>query len=86
MRGRFLAWLFCCAMTPEEIAEAREEIITAELAADGVTSMSDGTRSVSKDPDVAKKRLDLLDRLDTRTSTQPHFGLRFTKLVPPGGG
>lgn len=74
-------------MTPEEIQELREEVVEEALDANGVTSMSDGTRSVTKDADAYKKRLDLLDRLAASTSpTQPHQGLRFTKLVPPGCG
>lgn len=73
-------------MTPEEIQAARELVVEAELDSDGVSSMSDGTRTVSKDPDRAKKRLDLLDRLEARSTSQPHFGLRITKLISPGGG
>lgn len=83
-RAASVAWAFL--VTPEEIQEAREEIIETELDAESVTSMSDGTRSVTKDADAAKKRLDLLDRLDMRQTPKAHMGLRFSKLIPPGGG
>jgi hypothetical protein len=83
-RAASVAWAFF--VTPEEIQELREEIIEEALDAEAVTSMSDGTRSITKDADAAKKRLDLLDRLETRGSSYTHFGLRFSKLVPPGCG
>lgn len=73
-------------MTPEEIQELREDVVTEGLEAEGITSMSDGTRTVSRDPDLAKKRLDLLDRLESRSISSTHHGLRFDKFVPPGCG
>jgi hypothetical protein len=83
-RAASVAWAFF--VTPEEIQELREEIIEEALDTEAVTSMSDGTRSITKDADAAKKRLDLLDRLEVRTTPNSAMGLRFTQLVPPGGG
>jgi hypothetical protein len=49
--------------------------------------MTDGLgRSVSRDLDLAKKKLDLLDRLETRSVSSSHHGLRFDRFVPPGCG
>lgn len=55
----------------------------------GMQSVSvDGMNINITDPG---RRLDVLERLENRTAREtaaikPHFGLRFTKLVSPGGG
>lgn len=73
-------------MTDAEIVAARELLITEELAGDAVLSVSVDGMSVNMDRDALKRRLDLLDSLALRNNDQPHFGLRFSKLQPPGGG
>lgn len=85
-RAASVAWAFF--VTPEEIAESRTEIVEAAIEAVdfGVTNMSDGTRSVSKDADAALKKLELLDQLNSRNITNPFACLRSAKIIPPGGG
>lgn len=73
-------------VTEEEIIAARELIIAEELASEGISSISVDGMNVNVDRDAAKRRLELLDSLSVRNNAQPHRGLRFTKLVPPGCG
>ena len=55
---------FCCAMTDEELEVHRETIITEGV--EGITSVSVDGMSVNVGS--AKDRLDLLDRIERRTS------------------
>lgn len=60
----------------------------AQIAAGGVQSFSDGAHSVTAfDPE---KLIDIADKIDDDTvvdnaSAVPGFGLRFTRLLSPGG-
>ena len=67
--------------------DAREQL-TQDLV-DGLATVNvDGMTVSLQDP---AKRLDVIERLERdevkdAAASQPHFGLRFTKLVPPGCG
>ncbi len=66
--------------TPETVEEAIESVATGM-----VSSSSENGRSVQRVPlrDLieADKYLAQKNRV-----AKPHMGLRFTKLIPPGGG
>lgn len=61
-----------------------EDAVAADAEA-GVASFSDGTNSiVAMEPE---KRLELADRQRrARAAAQPHFGMRSSQIVSPGGG
>lgn len=75
------------ATTQEQIDAL--ELAIVESATTGVTSVSvDGTTVSISD---AKSRLEVLKELRRSTSnvavaSQPHMGMRFTKLIPPRCG
>lgn len=73
-------------MTSEQITEYELEILVEALDDDGTTSMSDGVRSRSRDPDLYKRKLSILDALRMRQTPSSGLGIRFCKLIPPGGG
>jgi len=68
------------------VADA-DDIRTAAAAnaAAGISSAaSDGQQTTALDPE---KQMRVADKVAANAaSAQPHFGLRFSKLVPPGCG
>lgn len=81
MWGHILTWLCFCAMADaDDIAEK-----AAEVAASGISNATvDGTSVTAQDPE---KLLNVADRLESRAAaTKPHLGLRFTRIIPGGGG
>lgn len=83
------ASVFLWARMSDNATVADGEQAALENIAGGVSRFSTGDTSVeAMDP---LKQLQALDKLEERTardvaSTKPHFGLRFTKLISPGGG
>ena len=71
----------------DELDDAFDELL--DDVAEGVSELElDGKRRKNQDPEA---RLNVMERLERReaadgAAAQPHFGLRFTKLIPPGGG
>ena len=56
-----------------------------QAAVDGIQSASGDSGSVTKVP--LKDQIEAAKFLQGQQAvTQPHRGLRFTKLIPPGGG
>jgi hypothetical protein len=63
---------------------------------DSVAEVAQGPRRVKTgqreiEEHSLTEALDAADRIESKAAqataaTKPHFGLRFTKLVPPGGG
>lgn len=74
-------------MAAEFIDTARERL-TDQLEKGVQSSAKDDMRLENYDP---AKALDVIERLERKeitdvTATKPHFGIRMTKLVPPGCG
>ncbi len=71
-------------MATEEELTAAEDSLIADITS-GVDSFSvDGVSVRAMDP---KTRLEVLDAIRTDASRKHgHRGIRFTKLIPPGGG
>lgn len=67
--------------------DAREQL--TQDVVDGISTVNvDGMNVTMQDP---AKRLDVIERLERGSisetaATKPHFGIRFSKLIPPGGG
>lgn len=73
--------------TDEQTTSIEESI--AESIEEGISSISVDGLSVTATDDGS--RLDHLEKLERRqarnsSSSKSHFGLRLTKLIPPGGG
>lgn len=88
MRGRIPRMAFCCAMATEEEIAAVEAAALAR-AQSGLTSTT--TDGLSASFRSASEMLDDLEAIEKRTNrtaaaAQPHFGMRFTKLIPPSTG
>lgn len=72
-------------MSDEEITSEDLEQALIEDAADGIESVVVDGMSVRKHS--LKDRLAVADRQkNTTAAALPHFGMRFTKLIPPGAG
>jgi len=64
---------------PADINEAIEQALTQPA------SVTENGRSITERP--IKDLQDARDReAGNRAAAKPHFGLRITKLIPPGGG
>lgn len=81
MRGRILAWLFCCAMATDAELEAIETA-AAETAAAGVTSFSsDNSSATAMDP---MKQLDVADRLRNNAVGRRVRTIQTSRIISPG--
>lgn len=72
---------------PDEAVAADIEQALIDSATEGVRTVSVDGLTVSghslQDMIEAKK---FLDSQNTTAAAQPHRGLRFSKMIPPGGG
>lgn len=90
MRGRILAWPFCCAMaiwTTDDLESVQDAIRAAVISGFAELSLAG---QVARRFTLAELRAlleDIKSDLDDEdVADKPHFGLRMTKLVPPGCG
>lgn len=69
--------------TEEEISELESSIL--QSATEGVQSVSVDTLTVNSKN--LREQLEVLEHFkEEQAASQPHFGLRFTRLRPPGCG
>lgn len=71
-------------MATENTTEDLEDAVL-DSAVEGISSVTVDGLTVQQQR--LKDRLDVLDRRNnTAASAQPHFGMRTTRLISPGGG
>lgn len=66
--------------TPETVAEAIEQVALGMVQSESENGRSQTALSID---DMIKADRHLASKA---ARSQPHFGLRFTKCIPPGGG